>query len=296
LSYVTSNWSYDPFLLLACAVVLLHELGLHNLARRSRPERARARRWRSLLFYSGLVVLLLAVSSPIDYWAGYYFFVHMIEHILIMFLAPALIVAGAPWLPLVHGLPVAIRRGAMRSVLLGGWARPLRAFARALTGGWVAVVLFNVAMVIWHVPALFDLAERDQMVHIWLMHASFFGAGMLFWLQIIPSYPVKPKLATGSQVAAILGTNAVMIILAMSLSLFTNHSLYPVYDNLAGIQMSPFASQQLGAAILWVCGDFWAYPALVVLIRRAMAEEGGAGRLVDRVLHAGGAVGRPAGD
>jgi cytochrome c oxidase assembly factor CtaG len=296
LSYVTSNWSYDPFLLLACAVVLLHELGLHNLARRSRPERARARRWRSLLFYSGLVVLLLAVSSPIDYWAGYYFFVHMIEHILIMFLAPALIVAGAPWLPLVHGLPVAIRRRAMRSVLLGGWARPLRAFARALTGGWVAVVLFNVAMVIWHVPALFDLAERDQMVHIWLMHASFFGAGMLFWLQIIPSYPVKPKLATGSQVAAILGTNAVMIILAMSLSLFTNHSLYPVYDNLAGIQMSPFASQQLGAAILWVCGDFWAYPALVVLIRRAMAEEGGAGRLVDRVLHAGGAVGRPAGD
>ena len=296
MSYVTSNWSYDPFLLLACAVVLLHELGLHNLARRSRPERARARRWRSLLFYSGLVVLLLAVSSPIDYWAGYYFFVHMIEHILIMFLAPALIVAGAPWLPLVHGLPVAIRRGAMRSVLLGGWARPLRAFARALTGGWVAVVLFNVAMVIWHVPALFDLAERDQMVHIWLMHASFFGAGMLFWLQIIPSYPVKPKLTTGSQVAAILGTNAVMIILAMSLSLFTNHSLYPVYDNLAGIQMSPFASQQLGAAILWVCGDFWAYPALVVLIRRAMAEEGGAGRLVDRVLHAGGAVGRPAGD
>jgi len=296
LSYVTSNWSYDPFLLLACGVVLLHELGLHNLARRSRPERTRARRWRSLLFYSGLVVLLLAVSSPIDYWAGYYFFVHMIEHILIMFLAPSLIVAGAPWLPLLHGLPVAIRRRAMRSVLLGGWARPLRAFARALTGGWVAVVLFNVAMVIWHVPALFDLAERDQMVHIWLMHASFFGAGMLFWLQVIPSYPVKPKLTTGSQVAAILGTNAVMIILAMSLSLFTNHSLYPVYDNLAGIQMSPFASQQLGAGILWVCGDFWAYPALVVLIRRAMAEEGGAGRLVDRVLHAGGAVGRPAGD
>lgn len=296
MSYVTSNWSYDPFLLLAGVVILVHEAGLHNLARRSQPERARARRRRSLFFYGGLAVLLLAVDSPIDYWADYYFFVHMIEHILIMFFAPALIVAGAPWLPLIHGFPLGIRRRVMRSVLLGGWARPLRASARALTGGWAAVVLFNVAMVIWHLPVLFDLAERNQMVHIWLMHASFFGTGVLFWLQIVPSYPARPKLTTGSQIAAILGTNVVMIVLAMSLSLFTNHSVYPVYDHLAGIQMSPFASQQLGAAILWVCGDFWAYPALVVLIRRAMVEEGGAGRLVDRVLHVAWPAGRAVGD
>ena len=140
-------------------------------------------------------------------------------------------------------------------------------------------------MVVWHFPALFDLAENNQYVHIWLMHSSFFVAGSLFWLQVIPSHPVKPKLGTGAQIAAILGTDAVMILMAMALSIFTSHSIYPVYDHLPGVTLSPFASQQIGAAILWVCGDFWAFPALVVLFRRAMAEEGGAGAFIDKIFH-----------
>jgi cytochrome c oxidase assembly factor CtaG len=208
-----------------------------------------------------------------------------------MFFAPVLIVAGAPWLPLLHGVPVGIRRRVMRSVLLDGWARPLRALARALTGGWVAVVLFNVAMVIWHVPALFDLAERNQDVHIWLMHSSFFVTGVLFWLQIIPSYPIKPKLSTVGRILAILSTNVVMIFLAMSLSIFTDSSWYSVYNHLPGIQLSPFADQQIGAGILWVCGDFWALPALIVLITRAIHEEGSAGAVLDRMLRGRVAMG-----
>ncbi len=105
MNYLTGNWSFDPFLIVVIILVGWHEIGLARLARRSRPERTRQRRLRSLAFYGGLAVLLIAVESPIDYWADDYFFVHMIQHLLLMFAAPTLVVAGAPWQPLLDGLP-----------------------------------------------------------------------------------------------------------------------------------------------------------------------------------------------
>ena len=191
MSYVVDNWSFDPFVIVVAFVVVLHELGLANLRRRSVPERTRKRRLNSLLFYGGLALLLLTVTSPIDYWSDDYLFVHMIEHIMIAFFAPILIVAGAPWLPLLHGLPVGFRRRLVRALLLGRLSRGLRSVGRFIVNPWTALVSFNAVMVLWHVPALFDAAEENQVIHIGLMHASLFLTGTLFWLQIIPSYPFR---------------------------------------------------------------------------------------------------------
>jgi len=281
--YLT-QWSFDPFVVVAAVLVVWHEIGLRHLARRSRPERSAKRRKRAFLFYGGLGVLLLAVISPINYWAGDYFFVHMVEHMLIMFFAPILIVTGAPWLPLVHAVPVKVRRRVGRAVLLGPWATPLRAMGRFLTSGIVAIVVFNVVMVVWHIPAVFDLAATNHGVQIWLMHASFFVSGVFFWLQIFPSYPIKPKLTSFGKIGALICTNVVMFILAMSMSILTSTSWYPVYDHIAGVHLSPFADQQIGAAILWICGDFWSLPALIWVFRSVIAEEGSASALVDRIL------------
>ena len=285
MSYVVDNWSFDPFVIAVAFIVVLHEMGLANLRRRSVPARTRKRRLSSIFFYAGLALLLLTVTSPIDYWSGDYFFVHMIEHILLAFFAPILIVAGAPWLPLLHGLPVGLRRRLMQFFLLGRFSHGLRAVGRFVVDPWTALVSFNVVMVLWHVPSLFDAAEENQWIHIWLMHASLFITGVLFWLQIIPSYPVRLKASPLWQIGAIISTNVVMFVLAMSMSIFTESSWYSVYAHVPGVGLSPYADQQIGAAVLWVCGDFWAIPALVVVIRRAMEDKEDFALRVDRLFH-----------
>src|SRR6266851_2386946 len=80
MSYLTDHWSFDPFMIVVAVLVIWHEIGLARLARRSRPDRTRQRRQRSFFFYAGLALLLL-------------------------FAAPTPVVAGAPWQPLLDGLP-----------------------------------------------------------------------------------------------------------------------------------------------------------------------------------------------
>ncbi len=289
MSYLPDHWSFDPFLILVLVLVAWHEVGLARLARRSRPERTRQRRLRSLLFYSGLAVLLIAVESPIDYWSDYYFFVHMMQHLLLMFAAPTLVVAGAPWQPLLDGLPGRLGRTATATALRGNWTRPLRAVTGFLLRPWVSVTVFSAVMVFWHIPALFDLAEENQLVHIWLMHASFFLAGVLFWLQFIPSPPFRRRMPLVSQAAALVLTNVVMWVLAMSMSIFSQHAWYSVYNHMPGVTLPPFADQEIGAAILWVCGDFWAIPSLIYVMRCLISEDGSVVAAVEQILRRGSA-------
>ena len=276
MSYL-DHWSFDPFLIFAVILVVWHEIGLARL-RRSDPPGSGKRRLRSVAFYAGLAVVLLAVDSPVEYFADRYFFMHMLQHLLLMFAAPSLLVAGAPWQPLADAVP------SRAAAVVVKWSGPLRAAVDFLLRPWVTVVAFNVVMLFWHIPAALDLAENNPAVKIWLLHSSYLIVGILFWLLFIPSPPLRMRMPPEGQAIALVATNVIMWLLAMSMSFLTQTSWYSVYNHVPGVILPPFADQQIGAGILWVCGDFWAIPALIVAIRRIINADGSMGAAIDKML------------
>jgi len=291
-NYLTHHWGYPEIAVVAVLIVAVHERGLRALNARSTPAHARSRRRRMWLAYAGIAVAALSVVSPLQYWSMEYFWVHMIQHVTVMLAAPALYVAGAPAIPLVFAVPVATRRRLLRRVFLRPGRPLLRHIGAVVFSPLFAIIAFNAVMVVWMVPSVFNPVMGNPKLHVGLMLGSFFVSGLLFWLQFIPSRPWRPTMSPFARVGALLLTNLVMTIIAMSLSFLASGSFYDIGNSMLHLAnmssmthttLNPFADQQIGAAILWVCGDFWCFPALVMALRLTTKNDGSSSDM-DEVL------------
>jgi cytochrome c oxidase assembly factor CtaG len=276
-------WQITPLGFMAVTVGLTHEMGLHWLAHRQTPANRRQTRRRSLVFYAGLLGLILASCGPLERWGMQWLSVHMILHIIEMFYLPPLLILGAPWVPMLFALPVDSRRRLLRAYYHSGALGWLRRLYRVVRQPIVAVVLFNAVMVFWHLPVIFDWASWHGWVMNWLMAPSFVVVGLLFWRVILPSHPWPARGSTRLQLGAITVTAFEMLVLAMAMSIFTKapwYSMNVFMDGAAGA----LRDQRWAAGILWVCGDFWAVPALVLVAMRLSADSGGVSASFERAL------------
>jgi putative membrane protein len=184
LNFWLTGWLFEPSIILGLAVLYGGYLALTGRWRRrfngSRPLTG----GQLAAFTSGVIVLVVALLSPLDRLGDeYWFTAHMTQHLLLTLVAPPLLIIGTPgWL----------------FEPLRAWPRML-GFARFLTNPYTGFILFNFVFAIWHVPALYEAALLSEPIHIF-EHLAFIGTALLTWFPILSPTPLLPRLAPPIQV------------------------------------------------------------------------------------------------
>jgi cytochrome c oxidase assembly factor CtaG len=142
--FLTAHWTVDPaFAWLLAAATLYWLGGRHN--RRGHPSAAD--RWREASFVAGLATIAIALGSPVHDLADELLWVHMVQHILLVLVAPPLLALARPWNRMWHGLPLEFRRATARAVTRSPRLAPLRRTA-AIYAGLALLVGWMLAMVL----------------------------------------------------------------------------------------------------------------------------------------------------
>jgi putative membrane protein len=258
-----SGWSIEPPLAYVALAGLLYWLGGRGYRRPDRQPLHTA------AFLAGLVTIVLALDSPIDGYADQLFWVHMVQHVLLLTVAPPLILLGRPWPRMWRALPIDVRTAVGRGVARARWSAPLRALARPKP----AWVLFNAAIVLWHIPGAYDATLRSATIHQ-LEHATFFFTGLLFWARVIDPGPLRPRLVWPARIACVVGAMVVGWGLAIALVLSPD----PLYGHYAALAHRPggisaLTDQQVAGGIMWVPGSLAYGVAMLIGFYRWLEPE-----------------------
>ncbi|HVN20830.1 MAG TPA: cytochrome c oxidase assembly protein [Dongiaceae bacterium] len=235
-------------LLVSAALTLATLVYVRGLVRTRRVAPDTIEPWRAISFLLGLSFIWLAMASPIAALDHELLTVHMVQHLLLMTLAPPLIWLGAPMKTRLQGLPqgsVRVARSCFRSTAL---QRLGRAIAQP-TVCWLAAAG---TLVGWHVPAAFMLGMRSEVWH-GIEQASFLGAGLLFWWPVVWSNSMASN-RSGWSILLYLFLATLPCDILSGLLVFCDRVVYPVYFSSGHmLGFSALEDQQCAGALMWTC-------------------------------------------
>jgi len=241
-----ASWTFDPGVVIALTLYL----GLYLVRwRRARTpgEPHPPSVWRLLVFMTGILVLVAALCSPIDVLGEQILAMHMVQHVLLLDVAPILLILG------------------LTKVLLRPATRRIHWVEQRV--GWLAlpifaVVLYTAAMWIWHIPALYDAAAEHTGVHV-LEHLTFTFAGFLYWWHLLSPIRSRQRLGGMGPIVYMLSTKLLVGLLGIALT-FAPDPWYSHYhggtwgltaeedEQIAGAVMAIEQSIVMGIALAWL--------------------------------------------
>jgi putative membrane protein len=206
-------------------------------------------RSRPALFVSGLVLMFLSLNGWLHDLSDYYLFsAHMLQHLLLaMGVAPLLIMGTPGWM-----LRPLLRPAAVRTL-----ARPL--------GSPIACfAIFNVILIGWHLPPLYNLAMAHHEVHI-VQHLLLLAASVIMWWPVLSPMAEFPRISYPAQMLYLFLMTIPMSVVSVSIA-YSGGVLYPAYASAPRVmQLSPMNDQLLGGLIMWIPGGLYFFAVISVI-------------------------------
>jgi putative membrane protein len=257
-----TDWSWDPSVLIGlAALVALYVLALRRGLIRPDDDTApwfRRAAWRPWLFGLGIASGFVALQSPIDTGGDEYLLsLHMVQHLLLMMVAPPLVLLG------IAGMRPLPDRIAPR------W----RALWTFFTRPWPATLIFNAVLLIWHIPSWYDATLTNESIHI-VEHLTFIGVGVLFWWPIVDplrgerTRPVSPFVKMGMLTLA--GVPPTVLGFLFCLIATPAYEFYARAPRLWGL--SAVQDQPIAGVIMFGLGNIIYFVAISIVFLRLLGN------------------------
>jgi putative membrane protein len=257
------DWDWDPVILTLLGISLLLYLRGAWIIHQRRGHWQAREGWQHASFLGGILVLFLALISPLHAISESLFSVHMLQHVLIMDVAAPLLVLSFPLLPCLFALPVSARRA------IGQW---WAAGAGGLQSAWhwisrPAVVWCVAAGIVWlwHMPIFYMAAVRQDWIHA-LEHGCFLGSACLFWWTVVSTFGRHPERRWAAVLFLI--TYTLQDTLLGALIILAPQPWYPIYAASAqAFSITPLADQQLAGLVMGIPDGTIYLMAIFLLLR-----------------------------